>query len=253
MRGSELSASTRIVHVRESEFAAIRHASILLAEALLPTVRTTLVAASSLCFSVASACWAQPAWEPSGPWPDDYPGAFIGHDPREGRIEATQFVAKSPAARTLGQGAISVASGPDNMTIGLEDESFRAAVAEQLGKIGYTMPAGASGTQLAEVSVRHALVQPPEPPHSPVAGGLEVGGGNRGSGVGVAIALDFSKPLKALIATRLEARIRDSATKEILWEGHAEVLTREGDKHWTTQALASRLAAALFKGFPHLS
>lgn len=139
------------------------------------------------------------------------------------------------------------------MTIGSEDESFRAAVAEQLGKVGYTMPGATSGAQSAEVSVQHALVQPPEPPHSPVAGGLAVGGGNRGSGVGVAIALDFSKPLKALIATRLEARIRDSATKEILWEGHAEVLTREGDRHWTTQALASRLAAALFKGFPHFS
>jgi hypothetical protein len=28
------------------------------------------------------------------------------------------------------------------------------------------------------------------------------------------------------------------------------MITREGDKHWTGQALATGLAAALFKGFP---
>lgn len=217
------------------------------------TVRAALVSASWLCLSLATPSWAQPAWEPSPPWFDHDAGPFVGHDPREGRIEVAHFVGTSPAASLLGRGAISVASGPDNMTLGVEDSSYRAAVAEQLEKEGYTMLAEAPGAQLAEVTVRHVLVQPPEAPHSPLGGEVAVGGGNRGAGVGVAIALDFSKPLKALIATRLDAKIRDGATKEILWEGHAEVLTREGDKHWTTQTLASRLAAALFKGFPHAS
>ena len=138
------------------------------------------------------------------------------------------------------------------MNLGSEDSAYQAAVVDQLGRAGYTTAATADG-QIVELSVKHVLIEPPEPPHSPVAGEVGVGGGNHGSGLGVAIALDFSKPLKALIATRVEARIRDHATNQILWEGHAEVLTREGDKHWTTQLLATRLAAALFKGFPHAS
>jgi len=96
----------------------------------------------------------------------------------------------------------------------------------------------------------HDVVQPEEPPHNPVSGEVSLGAGNRGSWGGISIAVDASRPLKALIATRIDARIRDKATGELLWEGHADVVTRDGDKHWTSQAIAQRLAAALFKDFP---
>lgn len=75
-------------------------------------------------------------------------------------------------------------------------------------------------------------------------------GGNRGSAMGMSLAVDLSKPARALISTRLDARIRDAATHELLWEGHAEIVTRDGDKHWNNEALATRLAAALFRNFP---
>ena len=216
------------------------------------SVRTALVSASLLGIALAGAAIAQPVAGVMGPSPDYYPGPSFGHDPREGRIQAAQFVANSPAAQALGHGPIAVTSAPDSMNLGSEDSAYQAAVVDQLGRAGYTTAATADG-QIVELSVKHVLIEPPEPPHSPVAGEVGVGGGSHGSGLGVAIALDFSKPLKALIATRVEARIRDHATNQILWEGHAEVLTREGDKHWTTQLLATRLAAALFKGFPHAS
>lgn len=215
-------------------------------------VRAPFVSASFLAIAIAAAAGAQPAWGPMGP-PGYYPDDYLGPDPREGKIEAARYTANSPQAQSLGHGAITIASAPGSMALGLEDVTYETAVAGELGKAGYSTDPAAPAGQIAELTVRHALVQPPEPPHSPVAGQVAVGGGNRGSGVGIGIALDFSKPLKALIATRLEARIRDRATNEILWEGHAEVMTREGDKHWTTQALATRLAIALFKGFPHAS
>lgn len=215
-------------------------------------VRTALVSASLLGIALAGAALAQPAMGVMRPTPGYYPGPSFGRDPREGKIQAAQFVANSPAAQALGHGSIAVTSTPDGMNFGSEDAAYQAAVADQLGRAGYTTVATADG-QIAELSVKHILVQPPEPPHSPVAGEVGVGGGNRGSGLGIGIALDFSKPLTALIATRVDARIRDHSTNQILWEGHAEVLTREGDKHWTTQLLATRLAAALFKGFPRAS
>jgi hypothetical protein len=66
----------------------------------------------------------------------------------------------------------------------------------------------------------------------------------------MALAVDLSKSAKALISTRLQARIRNAATHELLWEGHAEIVTRDGDKYWTTQSIATKLAAALFRNFP---
>ena len=219
------------------------------AEAFIMSLRTGLVSASLLGIALGGPAIAQPAMRVMGPSPDYYPGPSFGRDPREGKIQAAQFVASSPAAQALGHGSIAITSAPDDTNRGLEDSVYQAAVVDQLGRAGYTTVASTDG-QVAELSVKHVLVQPPEPPHSPVAGEVGVGGGNRGSGLGVAIALDFSKPLTALIATRVDARIRDHATNQILWEGHAEVLTREGDRHWTTQLLATRLAAALFKGFP---
>jgi hypothetical protein len=74
--------------------------------------------------------------------------------------------------------------------------------------------------------------------------------GNRGTAYGMAVAIDLTKPLPPLVSTRLEARIRDRATGKVLWEGRAEVATREGDKDWSEQDIATRLAEALFDGFP---
>ena len=73
---------------------------------------------------------------------------------------------------------------------------------------------------------------------------------NRGTAYGLALNVDLSKPLPPLVSTRLDTRIRDRASGKVLWEGRAEVATREGDKDWGEQDIAARLAAALFQGFP---
>jgi hypothetical protein len=192
--------------------------------------------------------WGPP---PGAYGPFGYGPPIARPDPREGRVEAARFVANSPNIAALGHGPITIASAPGSMSAGLEDASFESAVVDQLVKAGYQTAAGANANgQVAEFVVTHDLVQPEEPPHSPVSGQVDVELGNRGSAVGLGIAVDMSKALKALIATRLEARIRDKATHELLWEGHADVVTREGDKHWSAQLIATRLAAALFKNFP---
>jgi len=36
----------------------------------------------------------------------------------------------------------------------------------------------------------------------------------------------------------------------VLWEGRAEMYSREGDDKWDDQAIATRLAKALFEDFP---
>ena len=91
---------------------------------------------------------------------------------------------------------------------------------------------------------------PQEAPHRPLSGAVQTTVSNRGSGFGLALGLDLSKPRKALLSTRLEARIRDRASQQVLWEGHADMLTREGANKWSDQAIADKLAAALFAKFP---
>ena len=207
-----------------------------------------MVAASSLAPSQAQPYDA--SGYPMGPMYDDGP-YYGGHDPREGKVQASTFVANSPGASALGHGTIVLAPGP--VGLGSTDiAAFEPALVNQLARAGYRTdaPSGPGG-QIVEYMVRHDVIAPPEPRHSPLGGGVSVGVGNHGwSGVGLGIGIDLSKPRGPLVATRLEARIRDSATKELLWQGRAEVITRDGDKHWTPPATAERLWAALFKGFP---
>jgi hypothetical protein len=141
------------------------------------------------------------------------------------------------------------------------DGLFEAALAAQLAHAGYQLGAAGPG-QTIEYSVTRQLIQPPEPPHSPVQGSVAVGGGTGGfgyhdhgygSGVGVGIMVDLTKPLGALISTRIEARISDAATHELLWQGEAELVARENDKRWRPETIAGRLTAALFKSFPRSS
>jgi hypothetical protein len=225
----------------------------------MPWTRTTMITAALAGLAVASPLIARPGWGGGwggpgwgmGPPPGYYGSERGGRDPREGKVEAAAFVATSANVGALGRGPIALASGPGSMTSGLEDATFESALVDQLGKAGYrTDAAGAAGSQTVEYVVSHDVVRPEEPPHNPVSGEVALGAGNRGSAVGLGLNIDLSKPAKALVATRLEARIRDSATHELLWEGRAQIITREGDKHWTGQALATRLAAALFKDFP---
>jgi hypothetical protein len=160
------------------------------------------------------------------------------------------FVASTPGAATLGHGSIVIS--PNTGPNALEDGPFEAALADQLAKAGYRTdaPSGGAG-QAIEFVVTRELVQPPDPPRGPVTGGVSLGAGSRGwSGLGVGIGIDLSKPRGPLVATRFEARIRDSGTHELLWQGRAEVLSREGDRHWTEQDIATHLTAALFKSFP---
>lgn len=218
--------------------------------------------------------WGQPGWrEP----------LHSNRDDREGKVEVTRFLGQD-AAGALGHGQIAVqvtandikaadaraafaSDLPDDKApkgYGPSDErsapqadghrndaTYEAAVVDQLVKLGYdtTAPAPTQG-QLVELTITRSVLQPPEPPHKPVSGEMDVGVSNRGSAVGGAIFLDFTKPAKALVSTRLEARIRDRATGNALWEGRADLATRDGDAKWSEQKIATRLADALFGGFP---
>lgn len=157
------------------------------------------------------------------------------------------------AGTALGHGTIVIAAG-DPADSGRDSALpvYEAAVADALSRAGYaTDGAGPGGGQIAEITLTHDTVQPPEPPHKPVSGAMSTSIGNRGSGFGLALNIDLSKPRGALVSTRLAVRIRDRATNRVLWEGKAETERRETDRDGLDHArVADRLTKALFTGFP---
>lgn len=165
---------------------------------------------------------------------------------RKVQVEAFQA---PDAASLLGKGQITVvaAEGGEaewNLPV------YEAAVVDQLAKLGYdTATNDAAGGQIAQIDVRHEEVVPEEAKRKPVSGAMEVGMSNRGSYQALALNVDLSKPKKAIVATRMDVRIRDKATDRVLWEGHAEAQTREDDDGLNNGAVAARLASALFARF----
>ena len=177
---------------------------------------------------------------------------------RDGKVEVSRFRIEGDAALALAHGPISVVhlgeeagSENDSADDPRFNATFEAAVEDQLVRSGYDAATiTPQGGQLAEVRVIRSEAEPAEAPHKPVSGEMSLGVSNRGTSLGMALQIDGSKPRGALVATRLEARIRDRASGQVLWEGHAEIYTREGDTKWNDQKVADKLASALFDGFP---
>lgn len=164
------------------------------------------------------------------------------------KIQVEAFQAPEAAA-LLGKGPITVAAAAGSEA-DWKLPVYEAAVVDQLAKLGYqTAVSGADGGQVAQIGIRHEQVVPEEAKRKPVSGAMEVGVSNRGNYTAMALNVDLSKPKKAIIATRMDVRIRDKATDRVLWEGHAEAQTREDDDGLNNGAVATRLASALFARF----
>jgi hypothetical protein len=191
--------------------------------------------------------WGYPGGDRYG-W--DRPARSTHDRSQEGKVEVTRFLAEGTATQALGHGAIAVAAEGDRLADDRERATYEAAVIDQLARAGYDTATPGDGGQLVELTIRHAEVAPAETKRKPVSGEMEVGVSNHGSYQALGINIDLSKPRKALLSTRLEARIRDKASGAVLWEGRADIATRDGDSKWTDQAIAVRLAEALFAGFP---
>jgi len=173
-------------------------------------------------------------------------------DQREGQVDSAQFMADDAGDR-LGQGIVTLTTISGTVDSVDDSAAYEAAMIDQLVKAGYDTLAQApeDSGQIAEIRIVRDVLVPPEGKRKPVSGEMMVGTGTHGSMMGMALAVDLSKPKTALVSTRLEARLLDKATGKRLWEGRAEIATREGDSRWDEQAIAARLTETLFERFPN--
>lgn len=171
----------------------------------------------------------------------------------EGQIDVARFRAEGFDQAAVAKSVIVVIPMPGDEAAAdpRTAATYEAAVEGQLVRAGFQAGQGPESKHLAEVRIVRAEAEPAEEKRNPVSGQMSVGVSNHGSMVGMAISVDGSKPKKALLSTRLEVRIRDRSSGQALWEGRAQMYSRDGDERWTDDAIAARLARALFVGFPN--
>ncbi|MFM9935625.1 MAG: DUF4136 domain-containing protein [Novosphingobium sp.] len=231
----------------------------------LPSAKAVLLHAALLAASAVPAlAQGMPGDRPYGPaggW-RDRGGGEDAYDQRIGgrqtvqpskKIDVTAYRA-ADAEALLGKGRIVVSGqvheeGRDEMG-GDKLPVYEAAVIDELTRRGYDTATALDPGQIAEIGVTHSVAVPEEAPHKKVSGEMSTTISNRGSGFGLGLAIDLRKPAKAIVATRLDLRIRDKTSGRILWEGHAEGEARESDGGIDNGAMAVRLASALLKKFP---
>jgi hypothetical protein len=167
-------------------------------------------------------------------------------------VQATRFHYDAMANR----GTVQVEPlGPGPASI--EFKTYAAAVETEMLRQGYTLaPAGAKPQFVATVGFTRAL-KPLGPKRSPISigiggGGFSGGGGYRGgSGVGLGGGVNFpvgGGGMRQGILTELSVRIQKGP--DAIWEGQAQSMTDAGAPDADPQAVAARLAGALFQGFP---
>ena len=161
-------------------------------------------------------------------------------------VEVTRFTGDQP--QMLGSGPIVVQAGPGAPADSLELNVFRDAVARELQELGYVVING-EAPQVAEVTV-DMFVEQPGYSNSPVTVGGGVAGGSYGSGAGVGVGIDLSPKPTERFHRELRVMIKPAQGGTALWEGRARFAATANSGFAETQAAATKLADALFGGFP---
>ncbi len=160
--------------------------------------------------------------------------------------EVTRFHLGQPIAR----GQIAVEAFTTEDPASPEFRTYAAAVERQLARLGWTVATSAGQSeQVALVGVEQGRIQG-EPRRSPVSVGVGGGTGSYGSGAGVGIGINLGGKPKRLEATILQVRIKRRSDGTVFWEGRAETQARPDRPEGQPDAIAERLAEALFLDFP---
>ena len=161
-------------------------------------------------------------------------------------VEVTRFTGAQPQA--LGTGPIAVRAASGEPAESLELSVFSDAVARKLQDQGYVVVAG-DAPQVAEVSIGLSVEQPGYNA-SPVSVGGGVAGGSYGSSAGIGVGIDLTPRPSERLHRELRVMIKPADGGTALWEGRARFAASANSGLADTQAAATKLADALFGGFP---
>lgn len=166
-------------------------------------------------------------------------------------VDVTRFHTAQTLPRLKGA-AVIVEMAPDSDVSSLEDGLWREAVARELTAAGFGTATPGAADGIAQVMVERETIQRANR-RGPVSVGVGGQTGGWGSGLGVGLGFNLGGGPKDVVLTRLSVRIRDRVTGDSLWEGRAETREDAKAKEAAPALAATRLAHALFTGFPGTS
>lgn len=162
-------------------------------------------------------------------------------------VQVTRFSAEDTTQLGRGTIAVTPAAGVDGDSFAFR--VYASAVAAELTELGYRVVSSEQANQLAELRFE-SFVDQPHRARSPVSVGVGGRTGSYGSGIGLGLGIDLSGPPPEILSSEIGVIIRDSASRESVWEGRAGFSTKANGKLAQPAANAAKLANALFAGFP---
>ncbi len=165
-----------------------------------------------------------------------------------GPVQVTRFVAEDARAK-LAVGTVSVVSAPGLGDQPLALQSYKAAVARELVRLGYSEVGTDTGDQIAEVRVER-FTERKGGRRGPVTVGAGGSTGSYGSGVGLGVGINLGGGSGVKTATEMGVIIRDRTTGKSIWEGRASFIVDEKSPLAGTDLGAAAMAEALFADFP---
>jgi hypothetical protein len=163
-----------------------------------------------------------------------------------GPVEVTRFN-RAAEGIVYGTGSYSVELAGDAGQ-GLAASPYLAAVAREMQRVGYIDKVGDGPDVTAEVRVSTARFEAQR--RSPVSVGVGGSTGSYGSGVGLGVGINLGGGPKPQVETTLDVRIVRRSDNLVIFEGKAVQVAKAGSPAAQPGIAASKLAAALFQGFP---
>jgi Domain of unknown function (DUF4136) len=164
-----------------------------------------------------------------------------------GPVEVTRFN-RAAEGIVYGKGSYSLVLGADAGDVStLSASPYLAAIGREMQNVGYVESNTASDV-VAEIDVVTITRTAPKP--SPVSVGVGGSTGSYGSGVGLGIGINLGSGPKPQVETTLSVKIRRRTDNLVIWEGKAVQIASAKSPAAQPGIAASKLAAALFQGFP---
>lgn len=167
-----------------------------------------------------------------------------------GPVEVTRFN-RAAEGVTYGSGSYFVELAPDSVVGGgLVASPYLIAVSREMQRVGYTEK---SISPYIVAEVRVSTVRYEAERRSPVSVGVGGSTGSYGSGVGLGVGINLGGGPKAQVETTLAVRIVRRSDNLVIFEGKAVQVAKAGSPAAQPGIAASKLAQALFQGFPGTS
>ncbi|KKC25265.1 hypothetical protein WP12_14945 [Sphingomonas sp. SRS2] len=179
--------------------------------------------------------------------------ALAGCATQSPETRVTRFHLGQPIA----PGQVTVEPRDPNMAKDLEFQSYARIIRGELDRIGFGIAPDLAKSELVAVTdVSRSWRPTGQARGSSMSIGLGGGsGGGWGGGTSVGLGGSVSFPIgkakqRMDVLTQLSVQLKRRSEGTVIWEGRAESVARDGTPQASPEAAVSRLAAALFEGFP---